>query len=458
MVTPGLPSDKQVGLFTPVPRQGKGLIIAAPASGTGKTLVTAGLVRHLRGCGVNLAAAKAGPDFIDPTYHALASGKPCLNLDVWAMRPRTLAGLVAELEAASDLVVCEGVMGLFDGTGADGETGSTAELARSTGWPVVLVVDAHGQAASAAALLHGFSTHQPAIPIVGAIFNRVAGARHRSLLEAAVRRHLPDLACLGGLPAEPALTLPSRHLGLVPAGEAAEAERIIDRAATLIGDSLDVARLVGLARSSGLGGATRTGTIPPLGQRIAVGRDDAFCFTYPALVEGWRQRGADIGFFSPLANETPDPAADAVYLPGGYPELWASRLAAADTFAIGLRRAAATGKPVYGECGGYMVLGEYLIDAEGCRQRMTGLLPLGTSFAERQLHLGYRCAALLDNGPLGAAGSRFRGHEFHYATGVQDRAAERLMSVTDAAGTELGARGLRQGSVFGSFIHLVDQV
>ena len=458
MVTPGLPSDKQVGLLTPVPRQGKGLIIGAPASGTGKTLVTAGLLRHLRGCGVSVAAAKVGPDFIDPTYHALASGKLCLNLDVWAMRPRTLAGLVAELEAASDLVVCEGVMGLFDGTGADGETGSTAELARSTGWPVVLVVDVHGQAASAAALLHGFSTHQPAIPIVGAIFNRVAGARHRSLLEAAVRRHLPHLACLGGLPAEPALTLPSRHLGLVPAGEAADAERVIDRAATLIGDSLDVARLVGLARSSGLGGATRTVTIPPLGQRIAVARDDAFCFTYPALVEGWRQRGADIGFFSPLANETPDPAADAVYLPGGYPELWASRLAAADTFAIGLRRAAATGKPVYGECGGYMVLGEYLIDAEGCRQRMTGLLPLGTSFAERQLHLGYRCAALLDNGPLGPAGRRFRGHEFHYATGVQDRAAERLMTVTDAAGTELGACGLRQGSVFGSFIHLVDQV
>ena len=186
-------------------------------------------------------------------------------------------------------------------------------------------------------------------------------------------------------------------------------------------------------------------------------RDEAFGFVYPALIEGWRREGAELGFFSPLANEPPDAAADAVYLPGGYPELWAGKLAAADAFAAGLRRAAAQRKPVYGECGGYMVLGDYLIDAEGRRQRMAGLLPLATSFADRRLHLGYRCATLLATGPLGATGSHFRGHEFHYATVVQDGAADRLMTVTDAAGTDLGACGLRQGSVFGSFIHLVDQ-
>src|SRR6516165_7204228 len=422
MVTPDSPRDKRIGLTQSSPRPGRGLILAAPASGSGKTVVTSGLLRHLRECGVSVAAAKAGPDFIDPTYHAMASGKPCLNLDVWAMRSATLAGLVAQLEAASDLILCEGVMGLFDGTGTEGEAGSTAELASLTGWPVVLVVDAHGQAASVAALLRGFTTHEPAVPLAAVIFNRVSGARHRAVLEGAAARHLPDLACLGALPSDPALILPSRHLGLVPAGEARDADRVIDRAAALIGANLDLARLLGLAQSSELDGAARTPTIPPLGQRIAVARDDAFCFTYPALVEGWRQRGADIGFFSPLANETPDPAADAVYLPGGYPELWASRLAAADTFAIGLRRAAATGKPVYGECGGYMVLGEYLIDAEGCRQRMTGLLPLVTSFADRRLHLGYRCATLLAGGSLGTAGAGFRGHEFHYATVVHQGA------------------------------------
>ena len=345
--------------------QAGGLIIAAPSSGSGKTLVTAGLLRHLRGRGVDVVAAKVGPDFIDPTYLAMASGMPCINLDVWAMRSTTVAGLVAQLESGAELVLCEGVMGLFDGTGEEGETGSTAELARLTGWPVVLVVDAHGQAASVAALLRGFATHDPAVPLAAVIFNRVSSARHRVLLGAAMSRHLPDLVRIGALPADPTLILPSRHLGLVPASEAEEAEHVIDHAAALVGENLDVARLLRLARPSGLRGATRAPTIPPLGQRIAVARDHAFRFIYPALIEGWRREGAEVRFFSPLANEPLDSAADAVYLPGGYPELWADPLAAAEVFAAGLRRAAADGKPVYGECGGYMVLGEYLIDGEG---------------------------------------------------------------------------------------------
>src|SRR6516225_5379841 len=313
MVAPDSPRDKRIGLTQSSPRPGRGLILAAPASGSGKTVVTAGLLRHLRGCGVNVAAAKAGPDFIDPTYHAMASGKPCLNLDVWAMRSATLAGLVAQLEAATDLLLCEGVMGLFDGTGTEGEAGSTAELASLTGWPVVLVVDAHGQAASVAALLRGFTTHEPAVPLAAVIFNRVSGARHRAVLEGAAARHLPDLACLGALPSDPALILPSRHLGLVPAGEAADAKHVIDRTAALIGANFDVARLLGLARSSTLDDAPPTRCIPPLGRRIAVARDDAFRFAYPALIEGWRREGAELGFFSPLANEPPDAAADAVY-------------------------------------------------------------------------------------------------------------------------------------------------
>jgi cobyrinic acid a,c-diamide synthase len=438
--------------------RGKGLIIAAPASGSGKTLVTAGLLRHFCRAGVEVIAAKAGPDFIDPTLHAAASGRACLNLDVWAMRRATLAGLVAELEATADLVLCEGVMGLFDGTGADGETGSTAELARLTGWPVVLVVDAHGQGASAAALLRGFAVHDPSVLPVGVIFNRVSSARHRALLAQAVARQIPDLACLGALSADPALTLPSRHLGLVPAGELAETDAVIERVAAMIGAAIDIGRLAGLAQSSEFGGAQRTRGIPPLGRRIAVARDEAFRFAYPALLQGWRRGGAELAFFSPLANEPPDPTADSIYLPGGYPELWAGRLAAATAFASGLRRAASQNKPIYGECGGYMVLGASLTDADGHSHRMTGLLPLSTSFAERRLHLGYRCATLLKSIPLGRAGARFRGHEFHYATIVSEsRAVDPLLSVTDAAGVELGVCGLRRGSVFGSFIHLLDR-
>jgi cobyrinic acid a,c-diamide synthase len=406
--------------------------------------------------GVRVAAAKAGPDFIDPTFHALAGGATCRNLDVWAMRAATLAATVAMLEATGEIVLCEGVMGLFDGTGEDGEKGSTAELARLTGWPVVLVVDVRGQGASVAALLRGFAGHRPGTVLAAVIFNRVASERHKAVLEAAVARQLPDLAVLGALPADPALALPARHLGLVPATENGAAEAVIDRAAAAIGAALDIDRLVALARPSRLRGAGEVRGIAPLGRYIAVARDDAFCFAYPALLDGWRQAGARIAFFSPLADEPPEPRADAVYLPGGYPELWAGRLAAGDGCFAGLARAAAAGKPIYGECGGYMLLGEGLIDAAGRHHRMAGLLPVVTSFAAPRLSLGYRQMTLLGEGPLGRAGTRFRGHEFHYATVVREGAADRLWAAADAAGADLGPSGLRRGSVFGSFLHLID--
>src|SRR5712691_4323745 len=360
--------------------RGRGLILAAPESGSGKTLVTAGLLRYLRDRGVRVAAAKAGPDYIDPTFHAMAAGGVCLNLDLWAMRPAMLAGLVGALEADADIVLCEGVMGLFDGTGPDGESGSTAALARLTGWPVVLVVDARHQGASAAALVAGFARHDPELPLAGVIFNRVAGPRHRAILEAAMVRHLPELPFLGALPRDPALMLPERHLGLVPAGERAEGETIIARAAEAVAAGLAIERLVALAAPAALsagnpaapfrgerdgpiaerwegevGIGKRSGIRPltptlspdggegvpaaplaPLGQRIAIARDDAFVFAYPAVREGWRREGTELSFFSPLADEMPDRAADAVYLPGGYPELHAGRLAAAEHFATAL--------------------------------------------------------------------------------------------------------------------------
>jgi cobyrinic acid a,c-diamide synthase len=436
---------------------GRGLILAAPASGSGKTLVVAGLARHLLQRRLSVATAKAGPDFIDPTFHAAATDRPCLNLDVWGMRPATLAALVAELEAGADIVLCEGVMGLFDGTGPDGEAGSTAELARATGWPLVLVVDARGQGASVAALLRGFASHQPSVRLAGVIFNRVSSERHGALLVAAATRHLPRLACLGYVPADPGLAVPSRHLGLVPAGENGDIEAVIERCAAQIGVSVDVERLLNSALRSVFTPTAGAVPMPPLGQHIAVARDVAFCFAYHALLEGWRSQGAELSFFSPLANEPPGAAADAIYMPGGYPELWADRLASAKVFMTGLRRAAAEGAVIYGECGGYMVLGDALIDREARSWRMSGLLPLVTSFAERRLHLGYRRAILRTGAPLGTAGAVFRGHEFHYATITRQGNANTLFSVFGASDEHLGAYGLRQGSVFGSFLHLIDR-
>jgi cobyrinic acid a,c-diamide synthase len=436
---------------------GRGLIFAAPKSGSGKTLIVAGLLRHLRERGIRVAVAKCGPDYIDPTFHALASGAPCVNLDPWAMRPATLSGLVGELESTAELVLCEGVMGLFDGAGRDGESGSTAELARFTGWPVVLVVDAAGQGASVAALVAGFARHDARVPLAGVILNRVASERHRALLTDAIPRHLPGLPLLGAVTRDDALSLPARHLGLVPAGERCDAAALLERAGAQIGEALDVDRLIGLARRSRYSQAATGTGLQPLGRNIAVARDDAFLFAYEATLAGWRRQGAAMSFFSPLADEAPDPAADAVYLPGGYPELHADKLAGAAQFLDGLRLAATAGKAIYGECGGYMVLGEALTDGNRETHRMAGLLPLHTSFAAPRRHLGYRAAGLLSSGPLGGAGAQFRGHEFHYASIVEEGDADPLFAVADASGADLGRAGLQRGRIAGSFIHLIDR-
>jgi cobyrinic acid a,c-diamide synthase len=433
----------------------RGLIIAAPASGAGKTTVTLGLVRALRDAGVRVAAAKAGPDYIDPAFLAAASGRAAPNLDVWAMRQATLETILRDLGDA-ELVVVEGVMGLFDGIGPMGY-GSTAELAQALGWPVVLVLDARGAAASVAAMLRGFVTHRPSVTVAGAIVNRVGSAAHAALVAEACRLACPDVPILGALPRDPALALPERHLGLVQAAEHAALETFVARAAAQIAAQVDLAGLQALAaRALPLIPETDTAPLAPLGQRIAVAADTAFAFRYPHLLDGWRAAGAALSTFSPLADQAPDAACDAVYLPGGYPELHAGRLAANRRFLEGLRAAAARGARVYGECGGYMVLGRRLIDGDGVAHAMAGLLPLVTSFAERALHLGYRQMVLARDGVLGAAGESFRGHEFHYARVVEE-AGDPLFAATDAEGHCAATAGLVSGTVAGSFLHLIDR-
>jgi cobyrinic acid a,c-diamide synthase len=440
-----------------------GLIIAAPSSGAGKTTITLGLARALHRSGVRIATAKAGPDYIDPGFHAAATARPCLNLDVWAMRQETLRSLAAQLATGTELILCEGVMGLFDGVDGQGG-GSTAALAALTGWPVVLVVDARGLAASAAAIVQGFATPPPSLArtglrIGGVIFNRVGGESHVRLLRETMRRALPDLPVLGCVARDAAIGAPERHLGLVPAGEHPSLEAFLGRAAQAV-SSVDLVALRQLARPAALsptGVTAPVALVPPLGQRTAVARDTAFAFTYPAVLEAWRRAGTELSFFSPLADESPGDACDAVYLPGGYPELHAGRLAAAARFLQGLRRAAERQAAIYGECGGYMTLGAGLIDAGGVRHAMAGLLPVETSFARRRLHLGYRRATLAGDGPLGVTGTAYRGHEFHYATILDEGAGLPLFHLADASGRELAPGGRRSGSVAGSFLHLIDR-
>ncbi len=433
-----------------------GLIVGAPASGCGKTTFTLGLLRCLARSGTPVASAKAGPDYIDTAFHAAASGRPGFNLDPWGMRPATLAAAAARLAQGAGLVVCEGVMGLFDGATAD--AGSTADLAAITGWPVVLVVDVWAQAASAAAVVRGFATHRPDVRIAAVVFNRVGGDAHADVLRQAVARAVPDVPVLGCLPNSPGVVLPERHLGLVQAGEHPDLEVLLERAADLVSAHADVDALCRLAApAAAIGDAVETSVpLPPLGQRIAVAADEAFAFHYPLAVDGWRHAGAEVRFFSPLADEAPPGDADAVYLPGGYPELHAGRISASGRFLDGLRAAAERNAAVFGECGGYMVLGRGLVDGDGERHAMAGLLPLETSFADPALCLGYRRVAVSGDGPLGRTGTPFRGHQFHFARTLDEGPAVPLFHCADAAGRDLGPAGLVTGSVMGSFIHLID--
>ncbi|KAB2884829.1 MAG: cobyrinate a,c-diamide synthase [Albidovulum sp.] len=428
-----------------------GLIISAPASGTGKTTVTLGLLSAFRAAGLTVQPFKSGPDYIDPAFHRAASGRASVNLDTWAMGRDRIAGVVAAADGA-DLILAEGSMGLFDGVARAGEagTGASADLAALTGWPVVLVLDVSGQAQSAAAVALGFTVLRPDVAIAGVILNRVASPRHEMLVRAGMEA--AGIAVLGALPRNPDVSVPERHLGLVQAEETPELDRIVAEAGTFIAANLDLDALRAAAGRTQLDAAAPVPVTPP-GQRIALARDAAFSFVYPHLLDGWRRAGAEVVPFSPLADEVPDAAADCCWLPGGYPELHGPELAAAARFRRGLRRFAET-RPVHGECGGYMAMGEAIVDREGRRHAMAGLLGLVTSFEKRRMHLGYRLADLAAQMPGHRPGARLRGHEFHYST-ILAQPDMPLARVTDANGEPVPETGSRRGHATGTFFHLI---
>jgi len=429
-----------------------GLIVGAPRSGAGKTTVTLAILAALRRRGVAVRACKSGPDYIDPGFHAAASGAPSPNLDSWAMAPAQLRAVLAKAGRDASLVVIESAMGLFDGVESPpGRSGAAADLAAAFGLPVLLVLDVSGQMQSAAAVARGFAFHDKSVRIGGVVLNRVSSDRHRDGVVAAMRG--TGLPVLGSIPRTPEIALPERHLGLVQASEHDAPDGLMQRLAELAERHLDLDAIVAMAAPLAAD-APAAPALPPSGQRIALAYDDAFGFAYPHLLDGWRTAGAELRFFSPLADEAPDEGCDVCWLPGGYPELHAARLAAAATFRAGVERFART-RPVHGECGGYMVLGAGLEDADGVRHEMLGLLGHATSFAKRRLHLGYRRATLISDGVLGRAGGVLRGHEFHYASLTEPGSDAPLAQLTDAAGRDLGHAGGRRGMVSGSFFHVV---
>ncbi len=427
-----------------------GLLIAAPSSGSGKTTFTLGLLRALRNRGMALSPGKAGPDYIDPAFHTAASGKACLNYDPWGMRPDLLRANAAVATVNGETLIVEAMMGLYDGA-IDG-SGSPADLAALLGWNVILVVDCGRMSQSVAALVRGYAGHRDDVHVAGVILNKVGSDRHEMMLRAAL--DAIAMPVFGVLRQNAALKLPERHLGLVQAGEHAELDLFIETAAAHVEAGCDLDRIVMASRLvTSQTVLVDTAPLKPLGQRIAIASDTAFAFTYEHLLSGWRRAGAELSFFSPLADQAPAANADAVYLPGGYPELHAGQLAEASRFRDGMVSARDRGVRVFGECGGYMTLGEGLVAVDGKRYAMLGLLPLVTSFAERKRHLGYRQLKPVDDsffdGPLMA-------HEFHYASIVSEGDADRLFETTDAAGAALGLTGLRRDRVAGSFMHVID--
>jgi len=430
----------------------RGLIIAAPRSGAGKTTVTLALLAAFRRRGVRVRAAKSGPDYIDPAFHAAASGAAVFNLDSWAMAPDLLEALLAAAAAEAELLLIEGAMGLFDGAGeTPGRRGAVADLAARFGLPVLLVLDVAGQAQTAAAVARGLADFAPDVRVAGVVLNRVASPRHHAMILPALAQ--AGMAALGALPRESALALPERHLGLVQAGEQADLGDYLSRLAARAEEAFALDAILAAAcplppLSPGVC------ALKPPGQRLALARDNAFSFIYPHLLAGWREAGAEIVFFSPLQDEAPPSGCDACWLPGGYPELHAGRLAAAARFRAGMAAFAAR-HPVHGECGGYMVLGAHLEDAEGTRHPMLGLLSHASSFARRRLSLGYRRARLLGTAALGAANTVLLGHEFHYATLIDPGDDAPLAELHDASGHALGPAGGRRGRVSGGFFHAI---
>jgi cobyrinic acid a,c-diamide synthase len=432
----------------------RSLVISAPASGAGKTTVTLALARAYRDRGLKVQCFKSGPDYIDPAFHAAATGRASVNIDSWAMGRKTIEAL-ASRGAEADLVLAEGSMGLFDGVAAPGlcGTGATADIAGMMGWPILLVIDPSGQAQTAAAIASGLRDFRADVRLAGVVLNRVASARHENLVRQALAG--AGIAVFGALPRHAGIALPKRHLGLVQAEEQRQIGGLIGEAARFIAEHVDLDAVLQSAQTWSPRSAARGRDIKPPGQRIALARDAAFSFVYPHMLEAWRAAGAEIMTFSPLADEGPDPSADICWLPGGYPELHAGRLAANTEFRSTLRVFAQT-RPVHGECGGYMVLGSALTDAEGARHEMTGLLGLETSFAQRRMHLGYRLAELAAPIPGYPAGAHLRGHEFHYSS-IISQPDTPLAAVRDATGAAVAETGSRRGHVTGTYFHLIAQ-
>jgi cobyrinic acid a,c-diamide synthase len=443
------------------------IVIGAAASGAGKTTIAAGLIAALCRQGLVVQPFKCGPDYIDPSYHERAAGRPCRNLDAWMLGDAQLLEGFSRACRDADIAVIEGVMGLFDGSNWHDERASTAQIAKLLGAPVVLVVDIAGAARSAAAVVLGCQHFDRELPLRAAVLNFAGSDGHAAGCAEAITA-ITGLPVLGWLPRDSTLQIPERHLGLVPGGEQLDAAALISQVADAVIRRFDVAAIIDIARSAGeMPGVAISPSAALAGARhepaarrpvVAVARDEAFCFYYPENLELLTESGADIEFFSPLRGEYPRSGVGGVYLGGGYPELHAAQLSSNAGLRHALMDLRLRDAPIYAECGGFMVLTQGLIDCEGRRWPMAGLIPGEARMSDKLAALGYRHATALRPNLLADGGEVLRCHEFRYSTWVCGEPIAGNDSAWQVRGTRVDAPvdsgGYVSGNLLASYLHI----
>ncbi len=436
----------------------KAILIAGTKSGVGKTTITLGLLGALKSRGLKVQAFKVGPDFIDPGLHAILTGIPSHNLDTWMLPNEENIKIFSKYANLSDISVLEGVMGLFDGAPGSAERGSTAHLAKILEVPVVLVIDCHGLARSILPLIKGFLEYDRAVPIKGIILNRVGSPNHEAFLRRIIASDFPELNVIGAIPRKDEMLIPSRHLGLFTAGEIKDDIGIINEITDRISKAVDLDTLLEIAwKGERIPCETSGKTIGVFSTpevTIGVPMDEAFCFYYEENLEALRRAGAKIVRFSPLRDERL-PEIDAIYIGGGYPELYAKELSQNTSIIGELRKRVLNGMPCYGECGGMMYLSRGIYLEGGDFYPMLGVLPFSVRMLPFLKSLGYREVEFLRDTILGTRGLRARGHEFHYSERVDELSIEHCAySSKNALGKAMGDKGFVEGNILSSYVHL----
>jgi cobyrinic acid a,c-diamide synthase len=441
-------------------QRARGFMIAGPASGVGKTTVTLSIMAALRKRGLAVQPFKCGPDFIDGGHHTRVCGRASRNLDGWMLSAEANRDIFARAALGADICIAEGMMGLFDGAGGKSDQGSSAEIAKWLELPVILVVDAASMARSAAALVHGFESFDPAVKVAGVVFNNVGGAAHYQMLKEAVESGTRARA-LGFLPREQRIHIPERYLGLFTAAEVSVSE--LSLLAEMAEASIDLDRLLECAAWISAGALAESCEPASLGGqsiRVGVARDKAFCFYYEDNFEALRKAGARIIEFSPLddsslpgAPEGPQ-RLDALYFGGGYPELHAQRLAENHKMLGAIKEAAAAGLPIYAECGGLMYLAREIVTREGASFPMAAVLPMRVQMTDRLVNFGYSEVSLASDCLLGPAGAKARGHSFHCSQAIESGEMQHVYRTRNSMTRREEPEGFAMSNVLASYIHL----